>query len=389
MSRKKPIRRRQHCPRGVLPSEKIPPLAELLERQGWDPGNFDIALLNLLCAAGLPGSENLGIANLLEKVGEWSRLVKLETERNYYKFLDAPSKFNSSQAYFCVLCMITVLQNRCGVCYNARLAGITPDGPEPLDFGKDSCDLFIHAIIDGRGGTCGSLPVLYAAVGRRLGYPLKIVKAHRHLFLRWDDPRGKRWFHPARFNIEATGPGVHCLPDEHYRSWPHEVAAEDVEAGIFLKSLSPREELAEFVATRAHCLVRNGRLAEAIKAMRKAAELAPHNRHFQKSCDEWESRRKLLVRAQRAWSNPPPWGAWTCPSPNAPWTTPGLAVPGVGPFGPGVTPPGLDHLIQPSAGLPSHPVLPSLGALGRPTDLHSPNPANPLLRITNDPSLFH
>ena len=146
--------------------------------------------------------------------------------------------------------------------------------------------------------------MFYAAVGRRLGYPLKIVKAFRHIFLRWDDPDGKHWLHPDRFNIEATGPGIHCLPDEHYKTWPHEIPPEDIEAGIFLKSLTHKDELAEFIAARASCIVKHGKLADAVKAMRKAVELAPHNRRFRRTYDNWEAHRRLRARGHLFLSNP-------------------------------------------------------------------------------------
>jgi hypothetical protein len=112
---------------------------------------------------------------------------------------------------------------------------------------------------------------------------LKLVKAARHLFVRWDDPHGRHWFHPDQFNVEATGPGVHFLPDEHYHNWPHPLSDEDIEGGIFLKSLTPREELAEFLATRGYCLLANGRVQEAIDALAQASRLAPHNRHLAES----------------------------------------------------------------------------------------------------------
>ena len=66
--------------------------------------------------------------------------------------------------------------------------------------------LFIHGIIDGPGGTCASMPVLYVAVGRRLGYPLKLVEARGHLLLRWDDPLGQRLGTPDVFNVEGRRP---------------------------------------------------------------------------------------------------------------------------------------------------------------------------------------
>ena len=83
---------------------------------------------------------------------------------------------------------------------------------------SDSRDLFIHGLVYGPGGTCIRCPSLYAAVGRRLGYPLKLVESKGHLFVRWDDPNGER------LNIEATGQGLSCPADEHYRTWPVAIA---------------------------------------------------------------------------------------------------------------------------------------------------------------------
>jgi hypothetical protein len=91
-----------------------------------------------------------------------------------------------------------------GVRYDAEVVADL-DRP-PLD----SRDDFLHGIIAGRGGTCASLPVLYAAVGRRLGYPLKLVRTTQHLFLRWDDPGGER------FNVEISNAGgIDTPPDDH------------------------------------------------------------------------------------------------------------------------------------------------------------------------------
>lgn len=44
--------------------------------------------------------------------------------------------------------------------------------------------------------------MLYVAIGRRLGYPLKLVECKGHLFVRWEDAK-------ERFNIEGTSRGLH------------------------------------------------------------------------------------------------------------------------------------------------------------------------------------
>ena len=58
------------------------------------------------------------------------------------------------------------------------------------------------------------LLTLQVPVGRRLGYPLKLVVTKAHVFVRWDDGR-------ERFNIETAGNGgTGSYSDEYYRSWP-------------------------------------------------------------------------------------------------------------------------------------------------------------------------
>jgi hypothetical protein len=66
----------------------------------------------------------------------------------------------------------------------------------------DSRNLFIHGLLGGHGGSCVTMPVLYAAIGRRLRYPIKLVGAKQHTFCRWDDGAGER------FNIEGNVAGI-------------------------------------------------------------------------------------------------------------------------------------------------------------------------------------
>ena len=60
--------------------------------------------------------------------------------------------------------------------------------PSRPKFKPDFCqpeDVFIHGMIveGGKGGTCASMPVLYVAVGRRIGLPLYLVGNARGLVL--------------------------------------------------------------------------------------------------------------------------------------------------------------------------------------------------------------
>jgi hypothetical protein len=233
----------------------------------------DVAELNLACAKGLPGSDDLDIERCLTKLDEWAAHVQREIERHYYRFLQSPEKFNNSQGWFCVLMMITVLQQDFGVRYN-------PERIRDPDF-QNSRDLFLHGLISGEGGTCASMPVLYAAIGRRLGYPIKLVHTRSHVFCRWDDPKGHHPFGADRFNIEGAGVGASSFADDYYVTWPEPIRAEDIHCGTYLRSLESKEELAAFLASRGHCLLDNGRLADARTAYDCSRFLAPNDPHYE------------------------------------------------------------------------------------------------------------
>jgi hypothetical protein len=170
-------------------------------------------------------------------------------------------QYRNSEAYLRASMMIQVLQEDLGVHYNIERV-------RDIDFTKSE-DLFIHGMIGrNNGGTCVSMPVLYTAIGRRLGYPIFLTTAKAHLFCRWDD--GKE-----RFNIEGSGEGFSAFDDDYYMKWPQPIAETEVQAGLYLKSLTPREEMAVFLAARGHCLEDNGRLNECYVAYSLANHLAP------------------------------------------------------------------------------------------------------------------
>ncbi len=101
---------------------------------------------------------------------------------------------------------------------------------------------------------------------------------------------------------------MHFVPDDHYRTWPHPISNEDIESGIFLRSLSEKEEHAEFLATRGYCQQSNRRHAEAADTLRIARDLAPHNRHVAASYRAL--RQWLMFRARgHAFLNAPVVGA--------------------------------------------------------------------------------
>ncbi len=247
-------------------SEPNPPtLPALLAMSDEQLASEDLGLMNLRCADGLPGAEQLDVTQCLTTLDEWAKRIKFETDRHLYRVRDPQySKlYKNSEAYFRVSMMVQVLQEDLGVHYNKQRV-------DEVDFTKSE-DLFIHGLVGStNGGTCVSLPVLYTAMGRRLGYPIKLVLTRGHVFCRWDGPK-------TRFNIEGSGEGFASFDDEYYTTWPHKLSKQQVEAGQFLKSLTPREELAVFLSARGHCLEDTGKFAECLVAYSQANALVPEN----------------------------------------------------------------------------------------------------------------
>lgn len=242
-----------------------------------DIARCDIALMNLLCAEGLPGAENLDIPKCMTLLENFAKFVKQETVRHLYRFRERPADYKNSEGYFRMMMMATVLQQDLGIHYNPdhiQLPGGVLESDEK--FFANSQDIFIHGLTHEKGiGTCSSMPVFYVAVGRRLGYPLKLVTAKGHLFARWDEG-------DKSFNIEATSIGFVSFPDDYYRSWPVTFTLEEEIAESYLKSLTPTQELAVFLSIRGHCLRAQKDYLKALGAFAQAFYKEPQSVGYQK-----------------------------------------------------------------------------------------------------------
>jgi hypothetical protein len=228
---------------------------------------FDVAEVDLACAAGLPGSESLDCAACLDFVDRAAAWARLHTDATLHLYRADPDAYDRTEGVFRMVAVMSVLWRGMGVRYNAdRIAA-----PEHFGDGRDD---FLHGIVQGRGGTCASLPVLLAAVARRLGYPVRLVRAPAHLFCRWDDSAAG-----VRFNVEVNETGMNSHPDEHYLTWPHDVRGWDwARETLWLRSLTPRQEVAMAWSKRGHCLDSNGRLGDALDAFAAAASIESGDR---------------------------------------------------------------------------------------------------------------
>jgi hypothetical protein len=84
-------------------------LAQLLALPPEQLEKVDIARIDLLLAEGLSSSENLDVEQCLNTLDEWASEVKIETERNYHRFVEHPEKFKNSLGYYRMAVMAAVL----------------------------------------------------------------------------------------------------------------------------------------------------------------------------------------------------------------------------------------------------------------------------------------
>jgi hypothetical protein len=245
----------------------------------------DIALVNLACAAGLPGAEEINHAECIDRLNHYARSTAHYTEKRMPEFHRQSGVYDGSEAVFRIVCMVTLLQRAYGVRYNPA--------KKPEDAPFDTADTFIHGAIMGEGGTCASLPVVYAAVGRRLGYPLKLVAVKRHLLVRWDAPGGQR------FNIEVNDNGTDAPSDDHYRTGICPFSPVEEKDYCYLISETPWMELAGFLAQRGHLWLERKRYREAAESFLWASALVPQNKAHaycaKRTLEAWRARLKEMM----------------------------------------------------------------------------------------------
>jgi hypothetical protein len=249
-------------------------------------GRRDIAAVNLVCASEFPDAATVDFELCLRRIDEWAEIVRRFTDPRVAAGHWRQDAYNHSEPFFRAMAMVTVLQRDLGVRYNPAKI--------PKEVPLDPADSFIYGVVLGEGGTCASMPVLYTAVGRRLGYPLKLVSTRvrnekaGHLFARWDDPKGER------FNLDGSGHGMSSEPDEHYRSGPTYDCPPDAEKyGLCLQSKTPRQELANFLFERGMRWLDLGSRRQAVDALAWSHVAAPENvLSYNRMCheiDDWNA----------------------------------------------------------------------------------------------------
>lgn len=212
----------------------------------------DIADLSLRIAQGLPFAERLDISALLLQLDDWADVIKQATKKAFARRRETRSYQGMTASMFRMFVLSETIRHKFKVKYNLDFSEGDYDG-------SDSRNHFIHGPLTGHGGTCVTMPVLFVSLGRRLGYPLKLVFAKHHVVCRWDSSQ-------ERFNIETTCPGFKCPSDADLTKRPEPMTAEDLATGRFLRSLSLRQEVAFIFGERGNVCFDNFLADEAAEA---------------------------------------------------------------------------------------------------------------------------
>lgn len=263
----------------ALLKEYQPAVDDLLEADPADFGKKDIALLNLLCAPNLVGSERLDIQHCLARLDRLTTHVKAQIERNLYR---QPSdlQYSHCEPMWRMGMLVTCVKLDFGVSYDPVVeADLKRDGHSPF---IDSRNVFIHGmLVDNamrRWGSCSSIPVLVTAVARRLGYPVHLAVNRKHIWARWDDGNG------LVFNVEASNPaGMTIHSDEFFRDEMFGPLTEvEARSGFYARTLSPAEEFALFLKGRVWCLTDMARYEQTFRWSARALQYSPDDPHFAK-----------------------------------------------------------------------------------------------------------
>jgi hypothetical protein len=241
----------------------------------------DIGLVNLLCAVGLPSADPLNIPFHLAQLDRIAEYTRQELVNGYPRYIANPNPAKGSEAVYKLWAVMHAVRVKVGI--EAKYKRVTAEEIKAREFTDTSMTPtggpyknrvnsqvgFIHGLLSPRClGCCASNPVLFAAVARRLGFPVKLVLTVQHVFNRWVDDS-------EQFNMDGSMGRIGGDADHHYinrwrpwRNW-------ELKSTALHRPLTPREELAAFLFTRSACESANLRFESALNSCKIAARLQP------------------------------------------------------------------------------------------------------------------
>lgn len=253
----------------VLADEVRPAtLEQLLSLTPQELLRVDIARMNLLCAQAAYG-RSIDVDAFCGQIDQWARRVKQEEVRYRKSFKRNPGRYDGSLAKFQAVNLALTLKEVFHCRYEMGLAesGAMKDLSSPAFF-RNPDNVFVSGLLAKRRGTCSSIPVLMAAIGRRLGYPIKLKSTWGHLFCCWDDG-------VEHFNLDTNCNGVDTPSDDYYHRLIPPGPNRRPEAERWMIPSTPEDDLGVFLEIAGASLEANGRQDEARFCYRMALKYRP------------------------------------------------------------------------------------------------------------------
>lgn len=128
------------------------------------------------------------------------------------------------------------------------------DLADPL--GQVARSKVLSTYIKTRQGNCVTMPILFLIVADRMGLNVRLATAPLHVFVRYTDTAG------IEHNIEATSGGGTARAEWYREKLP--MTDRSIDSGIYMRTLSKRESIAEMANTIVNFLLDERRYQEAI-----------------------------------------------------------------------------------------------------------------------------
>lgn len=142
-------------------------------------------------------------------------------------------------------------------------------GTRNLSTARQSEKYYLNRVLDNKQGNCSSVPLLYIAIGQRLGWPLHLVHVPDHSFVRYVDSNLKEQ------NIEPTSNGGYVSNEKYIHDF--KVSKQGIKSGAYLQNLTVRELLGEFAAINGVTFGRKNKTDQSILYLKLSTEFNPRN----------------------------------------------------------------------------------------------------------------
>lgn len=243
---------------------------QLLDLSDEDMDKVDVVEMNLAVARGIPGLENLSVPKFKQIVDGWAHQIELSLPVSELEFKKTPESWENDIRLFRLGVAASFLNDHVGIDYideqkTAKAVRYT-----------DPSDLFLHGLIDRKRGTCGNMPALHVAIGRRLGWQVSLAAVRSHSVCRFDDGN-------VIYNVEATkadSVGMFAIGSDNDYISRYNLPDEAIACGSDLNSMTGRQMLGYFIALRARHFADTEQWERADQDYALARSLFPNQRRL-------------------------------------------------------------------------------------------------------------